>query len=40
MENNIEFIRFAKFLETMLEKYGAEVMEEIMSEEDDKADEG
>ena len=39
MENNINFIRFANLLEDMLEKYGAEVMEEIL-EEDEKPDEG
>ena len=33
MENNIEFVRFADFLEKMLEKYGAEVMKEIFAEE-------
>lgn len=33
MENNINFIRFANFLQEMLEKYGVEVMAEISKEE-------
>lgn len=33
MENNIDFIRFANFLQDILEKYGVEVMTEILEEE-------
>lgn len=40
MEKNIDFIRFTNFLEEMLEKYGAEVMEEILAEEGKKMDDG
>lgn len=36
MEDNINFIRFANFLQEMLEKYGAEVMAEILLDEDKK----
>lgn len=36
MENNINFIRFANFLQEMLEKYGAEVMSEILEKEKEK----
>lgn len=32
MMENIDFVRFANFLQDMLEKYGAEVMEEILAE--------
>lgn len=36
MEKNIDFVRFANFLESMLEKYGAQVMEEILSEDENE----
>lgn len=39
MENNINFIRFANFLQEMLEKYGAEVMAEILLKEDKRKNE-
>ena len=39
MEKNIDFIRFANFFKFMLEKYGAQVMEEILSEEDNMDEE-
>lgn len=39
MEDNINFIRFANFLQEMLEKYGAEVMVEILLKEDKKKNE-
>lgn len=32
MIENMDFVRFANFLQDMLEKYGAEVMEEILME--------